>query len=108
MYKLNMFLREWEGYDKVYNFFKRNIFTVMYIKLFLYLFALIFISIPIGIVRESLRLIVYSVLFVLEYFFACINREQEERTIYFLSCILIGFAIFTIIMSAIFIIVSCI
>lgn len=107
IFKLNMFLREWEGYDKVYEFFKKNLLCISSIKLILYLIAMIFIFIPNGILRESMRIILYSILFVLEYFFSCIYQEKKETTLTVLSCILMLLAIFIIITSFLYIIVSC-
>lgn len=78
-YKMNLFFREWEGYDKVYNFFKENFTSVLLVKLILYIAACGCIFFAHSTLLSALRVIIYIPLTVMEYFSGAIWREKDER-----------------------------
>jgi len=101
IYKLNMFLREWEGYDKFYSFLKDNILLFLIIKALLYFLALIFCFLKLELLMLILRAAIYFVLFFAEYFIGCIQRENDEKFLslcsYFLMLMSLLLSIFCII-----------
>lgn len=88
MYKLNMFFREWEGYDKVYNFLKEYIFWFLILKLVVYISALTFCLMRSSILTLVLRIPIYFVASIIEYFIGCIQRENNEIVLSFSSYLL--------------------
>ena len=78
-YKINLFLREWEGYDRVYNFFKEKFTSVLLVKLILYIVACICIFFAHSTLLSALRVIIYIPLTVMEYFSGAIWREKDEK-----------------------------
>lgn len=90
VYKLNMFLREWEGYDKIYNFLKTNMIYFLTIKLIICLFTFVFFFIKINIITSVLRTILYLTLFIAEYFTGCMQKDEEELSLSYASFFLMS------------------
>lgn len=88
-YKLNLFLREWEGYEKVYNFFKTNK-KILILKFLLYLlsFVLIFFD-PRTLFLYALKVMIYMPLTIMEYFSGHICYEKGDKFTAYLSYILV-------------------
>lgn len=75
-----MFLREWEGYERVYSYIKEKLSAFSFVKAILYLFVLVFCFFNHSAVLSLLRVIVFSILLFLEYFLGCIFKEKNDRT----------------------------
>ena len=80
-YKLNMFLREWEGYNKLYNFILSNLFIFHLIRVFLYASALVLCFFENTTLTLSLQIIVYLFATILEYFYSSISWEASDKVI---------------------------
>ena len=88
IYKINLFLREWEGYEKIYNFFKEKSSIISFIKLVLYIMIFLFIFFDDNIQLSLLRVIFFIPLCIAEFFCGCIRYEQKEKSSARLSHIL--------------------
>ena len=88
IYKLHKFFREWEGYEKVYSFFKNNYSNILLIKACLYLLGIVFCFFNHSMLLSTLRVIVYLPLVIIEYFVANLEYEKGQKFSSFLSQIL--------------------
>jgi len=100
-YKLNMFLREWEGYDKVYTFLKDNLILVLSIRTVVYIIALFILFLTQDSLQSILRLIIYIPATIAEYFLGAIYYEQNEKVIAFSSYLLMILNIIVVIICSI-------
>jgi len=89
IYKMNLFFREWEGYDKVYNFFREHILLILLVRASIYVNSLLILFLTDDPLKSILRLIIYVPVTVAEYFLGAIYYEQNEKTSSFCSYLLI-------------------
>ena len=108
IYKMNKFFREWEGYEKVYSFFKNNFAVFLITKACLYWIAIIPLFFGRNFLTYGLRIIIYITLVVIEYFMGNIEYEKKNTVSWFLSRILLFLCLFAIILDllALFSIIS--
>lgn len=108
IYKMNKFFREWEGYEKVYSYFKNNFFKFSIIKVCLYWIAILPLFFGRNFLTYGIRIIIYTILITIEYFLGNIEYEKGNRVSWFLSRFLMFLCLFSIIIDllALFSIVS--
>lgn len=97
-YKLNLFLREWEWYDKVYNFFDDNFDVIMIIKQALYMITVFLCFFNHSILLSFLRVVLFLIIAVIEYFRSCISREQNDKLDSYFSCFLMILALVVVVL----------
>ena len=100
-FKLNLFLRTWKGYDKVYKFLRKQKVTLFCLKALLY--SLLSLSALLS--NFLLAIIIITFLIPIEFFLGCITKENNEQVTSFLSFTLMLLDIF-ILLVAIFNLIS--
>lgn len=101
LYKMNMFFREWEGYEKLYNSLKENPIHIQCVKLAFYLIALVLVFFNLNLVSALIRVILYIPLTIAEFFTYSIMREKQENFSALLSYILMFLNVFVVVMYSI-------
>jgi len=101
LYKMNLFFREWKGYEKVYNSLKENLLHMQYVKLSFYLIALVLIFFKLNFFSALIRVILYIPLTIAEFFTYSIMREKKEHFSGALSYILLFLNAFVVVIYSI-------
>lgn len=101
LYKMNLFFREWKGYEKIYSSLKENLLPMQYVKLAFYLIALTLVFFKLNLFSALIRVILYVPLTIAQFFTYSIMREKKEYFSASLSCILMFLNAFVVVMYSI-------